>query len=89
METWLKNHEFLASWTSAAFGGVAAVIALVGMIRAKRSGEPLNWNMITMRTAMLLLLAALVAPSTVNMLRTTIMAPLMFLLVAINMRTPR
>jgi hypothetical protein len=25
---------------------VAAVIALVGMIQAKRSGEPLNWNMI-------------------------------------------
>ena len=82
---WLHSHEFLASWGSAIFGGLAAVLALVGMIfQSRHTGEPLNWNLITMRVAFLLILSAVISPHADFSLRMYLVAPLMFLLVTLT-----
>jgi hypothetical protein len=82
---WLHNHEFLASWGSAVFGGLASIIALIGMIvQARRTGDPMNWNLITLRVAFLLILSAVISPHADPSLRIFLGVPMMFLLVALT-----
>ena len=70
------------------FSGIAAVVALLSMAKKDAKDSPKNWNMITMRVAFLLLIGAIVSPNISGEARAFLGAPLMFLLVAINMRTP-
>ncbi|AEU36166.1 hypothetical protein AciX8_1829 [Granulicella mallensis MP5ACTX8] len=88
MQTWLHDHEFLASWGSTIFGGIAALIALGGMLmQSRRSGQQLNWNMVTMRIALLLVISVIASPHLDLTTRTILSSAMMFLLVAISMRS--
>jgi hypothetical protein len=41
MQAWVSQHEFLASWSAAAASWLAALIALVAMLRQpQRAGVP-------------------------------------------------
>jgi uncharacterized membrane protein len=84
MQNWLHDHEFLASWGSAIFGAVAAVLALVGMlVQSNRTAQPLNWNLVTMRVAFLLIISAVISPHADTAMRSYLSMPLIFLLIAI------
>lgn len=88
MQTWLHDHEFLASWGSTIFSGIAALLALGGMlIQSRRPGQQVNWNMVTMRVALLLVLAAIVSPHLDLITRITLSSALIVLLFAISMRS--
>lgn len=62
--TWWAQHEYVATWSSAVFSGVCAVIAFVASLKqAKSEGVPVNWNAVAVRVGFFLCLGGLLSPA--------------------------
>jgi hypothetical protein len=84
MQSFLKGHEFLASWASAFAGCVCAVLAVLGMfISSRKEGRPLNWTLATLRIAFLLFVAAFISPSVSDAARISLSLPMTCLMFAL------